>query len=693
MNSNPNGNFQNTSIVDYLEKTYFATPDYQRAYSWKSPESLEIKDDRIRYQVKEFWDDIIRWYKDERKSEKNYYLGTIVLSSVDSKDESNNGKKSGCQNIVDGQQRLITLYILYIALVDWYREKGVEKLLEDAAKKILYIPKSDWDGDRSTYVSRMVLSGEDEVYLNKLLDFIKAGNQIAMDSSTKESNIGQAFNFFRESIQKFAEDGCANNKGESQVKVVANLDEYIENRLYAAVVVTEDEIRAHAVFETLNDRGIPLGAEDLIKNYLFSRAGNKYKTVIQRWNDISKHINKIGEKADDSAPDLSQFDKFIQSYMISFSAPLPVGNNKNKKWVVDNSIFPCFKQWFTYRTTIQGTSLTDEESVDLITKELEHAAHMYTALHSVDYWNQYLFEEKEPADHYIQLIKLLGHVNSMDQKNWYAHLYPLFFSVLSYIDERKESIKQGNEKDYRKNYKLLRDEVLEFTDFMESYIFRTYIMLDIKAWNSRVIRSDKFAGISQRIRDRKYNKLVDVFGEKGFNHCFSPESTDEFKKHFSTYHIYKTGGISEEDPYKQFAKYILRKLENRRQEDKKSELKVFEYGGESSLEHIFPVKYSKEEELSGWEAFWDEGLEKYKTDYIFRVGNYTILHYKLNSKVSDGPWDEKRKHLKDSKIIHTVNIAKNYDRWTPEVIDEVQRKLADEVVEVWNSPRGKKEAK
>ena len=85
MSSNPNGNFQNTSIVDYLKKTYFATPDYQRAYSWKSPESLEIKDDRIRYQVKEFWDDIIRWYKDERKSEKNYYLGTIVLSSVDSR--------------------------------------------------------------------------------------------------------------------------------------------------------------------------------------------------------------------------------------------------------------------------------------------------------------------------------------------------------------------------------------------------------------------------------------------------------------------------------------------------------------------------------------------------------------------------------------------------------------------------------
>lgn len=693
MNSNPNGNFQNTSIVEYLEKNFFATPDYQRSYSWKSPESLEIKDNRTRYQVKEFWDDIIRWYKDERNSEKNYYLGTIVLSSANSKDESNNGRRSGCQNIVDGQQRLITLYILYIALADWYREKGVEKLFEDAVKKILYIPKSDWDGSNSTYIGRLVLSGEDEVYLNKLLDSIKTGDQIAVDSPTEESNVGQAFKFFRKSIQKFAEDSCANDKGGNQVKVIANLDEYIENRLYAAVVVTEDEIRAHAVFETLNDRGIPLGAEDLIKNYLFSRAGNKYKAVIQRWNDISKYINKTSEKADDSAPDLSQFDKFIQRYMNSFSAPTPIGSNKTKSWVVESSIFPCFKQWFTYRTTTQSRSLTDEESVDLITKELEHAAHMYTALYSVDYWNEYLFEENEPADDYIQLIKLLGYVNSMDQKNWYAHLYPLFFAVLSYIDERKESIKQGNKKDYRKKYKLLRDEVLEFTNFMESYIFRTYIMLDIKVWDSRVIRSDKFAGLSQKIRGGKYNKLVDVFGERVFNQCFSPESTEEFKKHFSTYHIYKTGGSFEDESYKQFAKYILRKLENRRQEDKKSELKVVEYGGKSSLEHIFPVKYSKEEELSDWKDFWNEELEKYKSDYVFRVGNYTILHYKLNSKVSDGPWEEKRKHLKDSKIIHTADIAKTYDKWTPEVIDEVQRKIAAEAVEVWNSPRDKKEAK
>ena len=690
MGGNPNGNFQNTSIVEYLEKSFFATPDYQRAYSWKSLESSESKDNRIRYQVKEFWDDIIRWYKDERNSEKNYYLGTIVLSSAEN-DESNNGRRSGCENIVDGQQRIITLYLLYAALADWYRSKNAGKLYEDALRKILYVPKSDWDVGESKAENRLILSGDDKVHLDKILEFFKDSKYVCVESSCLEgeSNIYRAFKFFKYSIQEFAEKDIDKN----QVKVVAELDEYIEKHLYAAVVVTEDEIRAHAVFETLNDRGIPLGAEDLIKNYLFSRAGNNYKTVTQRWNDILKYINKVKEKADESTSDLSQFDKFIQSYMNSFSAPIPVGSKKNKKWVVDNSIFPCFKQWFKYRMkSYGGRGLSDEELVDLITREIEHAAHMYMALHSGDYWDQYLFEENEPVEDYINLIKLLSCINSMSQKNWYAHLYPLFFSVLSYIDKKKELLNQGNKKKRRETYKTLKDEVISFTDYIESYIFRAYIMINLGMLSSRMIRTDKFAGISQKIRDGEYDSLIDVFNEKGFEQCFSAESTSKFKEGFSTYCIYNTDNSSKNLPYKEFAKYILRKLENKHQEDNNSETRVVGDGSSSSLEHIFPFRYSKEKNLLEWKEFWNEELGEYYSDYVFRVGNYTILHYRPNGEASDKPWGKKREIYKKSKITHTVDIAEKYEAWTPKIVDEVQREQANEAIKVWSSPRDNEEA-
>lgn len=691
MSNNPSGNFQNTSIVDYLKGNYFATPDYQRAYAWKSPKLLEDKNDRTRYQVKEFWDDIIGWYSNKDNSDKNYYLGTIVLSS-EAQDTSNNGAKDDRKNIVDGQQRLITLYILYIALAGWYREKGNKKLFEDALQKIVYIPKSDWDSEKKQYTHRLILSGDDEAHLNKLLDSIKSEEQISVDFSAEASNIGQSFEFFKKSIQGFAEDNCPSGERSGQVKVIADLEEYIERQLYAAVVVAKDDMRAHAVFETLNDRGIPLGAEDLIKNYLFSRAGAKYKTVVERWNKISELISGIDEKVDESAPDLSRFDKFIQRYMNSFTAPIQ-SNGKNKSWVVESSIFSSFKRWFDYRKSCPSKIvLDDERAVDLITNELVHAAHMYTALHSGEYWAKYIFEEDELVDENVRLIKMLKYVNSMDQKkNWYALLYPLFFSVLAYVDKKKESPKYKSKTKHREEYRKLKEEIMQFTNYIESYIFRSYVMK--KEWGSRASRSDKFIGLSQKIREGAYDNLLSIFDEQVFDRCFSKESTIEFEKFFSTYCVYKTGRTPGEVPYVQFAKYILRKLENKRQGDIFSELKVVEYGSKASLEHIFPYEYSKGKKESGWEEFLNEKQGGYDTDYVFRVGNYAIFHGKPNSEMPNESWKEKRKYLKKSHVIHTVNIAETYDNWTPEVIDEVQRKIAAEAVEVWNSPRDKKESK
>ena len=158
--------------------------------------------------------------------------------------------------------------------------------------------------------------------------------------------------------------------------------------------------------------------------------------------------------------------------------------------------------------------------------------------------------------------------------------------------------------------------------------------------------------------------------------------------------IENTGRTPEDQPYVQFAKYTLRMIENKRHQDNGSEMRVVEYGQSSSLEHIFPYSYSqKAKKLDGWEEFFDDKKKKYISEYVFRIGNYALLHGDINREMPNGSWREKKNHLMKSKITHTADIAKTYDIWTPEVIDEVQRKLADEAVEVWNSPRDKKEAK
>lgn len=132
-----NDSIRDENIVHYLENNLFAIPDYQRGYSWRTPEAGKSDSLQVRYQVKEFWEDIINGYRNDRESGKNYYIGTIVLSS--SKDPYNNHNNAGRLNVVDGQQRLVTLYLLYAALADWYYSQGkpAEKLAEYANKRYL----------------------------------------------------------------------------------------------------------------------------------------------------------------------------------------------------------------------------------------------------------------------------------------------------------------------------------------------------------------------------------------------------------------------------------------------------------------------------------------------------------------------------------------------------------------------------
>ena len=687
MTSNDSISIRGENIVHYLEDNLFAIPDYQRGYSWRTPEAEKSGSLQVRYQVKEFWEDIINGYRNDRESGKTYYIGTIVLSS--SKDPYNNYNNAGRLNVVDGQQRLVTLYLLYAALADWYYSKGklAEKLAEDATKKVFEISKSV----KRVFDERIVLPDDEGKQLKNLLEPLKDEKTVDISSLNAKSNIENAFKFFRESIQKFSESGNSSGKVEDSINLVAKLDAYMEKQLYVAVVKTVDAIRAHVVFETLNDRGIHLGAEDLIKNYLFSRAGDNYKDVIRLWKNIASHLASIDSNQVDSMTGVSRFDRFMQRYLISFEIPV---EKRSRSFIIESDIFAHFKQWFNNKRSDEDNKyLNDEDFVKKVMEELNHASLVYTSLHSGRYWEDNIFKEKEPIGEYVPIIGLLECINGMEKKrigkrNWYAPLYPLFFSALFCVEKRLAELENiTNEKYRRKNYHSIIKDLRYFVHYIESYIFRSYMI------HGQVIRTEKFVYLAQRIREGKYDNLVDIFNERIFHDFFSNKSSEIFREVMSDCFIFHTGRDREDVPFVQFVKYILRKLENKRQGDGYSELKVAEYGKEASLEHIFPLEYSKGKKDNGWEEFLDEKQGKYDTGYVFRMGNYTLLHGALNSEISNSPWNIKREYLKKSQIIHTAYIANTYDSWTPEVVDEVQRKLADEAVEVWNSPRGKKEAK
>ena len=180
------------SLVKYLSTNLFAIPDYQRKYSWKTPTPKKTGSVKDRYQVKEFWEDIVNGWKND--DQKHYYIGTIVLSNHEDKSVSQNGQEEGRLNVVDGQQRLVTLYLLYMAICDWYRSKEANHLLQEALSNIFYTKK----GRNIIRVPRLILPGEDGDNLDYLLKIIESDESVCSDEIDADSNIFKAYNFFKD---------------------------------------------------------------------------------------------------------------------------------------------------------------------------------------------------------------------------------------------------------------------------------------------------------------------------------------------------------------------------------------------------------------------------------------------------------------------------------------------------------------
>ncbi|MGZ5528873.1 MAG: DUF262 domain-containing protein, partial [Limisphaerales bacterium] len=99
---------------------------------------------------------------------------------------------------------------------------------------------------------------------------------------------------------------------------------------------------------------------------------------------------------------------------------------------------------------------------------------------------------------------------------------------------------------------------------------------------------------------------------------------------------------------------------------------------EANLEHIYP-KNPAENAWGG--AAGQEQLEP----YLWHVGNLTILGERLNKGVGNGEFPVKKEcYGKNSELLITQNIAKDYTEWNVKNIQDRAAKLLAPVLEVWN---------
>ena len=314
----PTGNVLNRNFEELFSiEVRFEVPFFQRGYAWEQRQWKKLFED--------IQTEIIENVSNNKFEDEEHFFGPIVILEKISQHPSLKRFL-----VVDGQQRITTIYLL-LAVIRKLLE-GKAHLSPDAQKYISELDK---------FIKNSV-SGSDD-YL-KLKVFSTKGDRLPTFKTVFNSNPNSPY---------LTEDQLLYNPDENKIdafvkyarKQLRNADVPTLWQWYQAIIkslkivwIPLDEAKddAQAIFESLNDAGMPLSASELLCNYIFRPLTN---------DTTNEHEKLHNEKwlAARSAVGESIFEEYLRD-LFSIGEKKRVGKerrmyvhfkNKNKKLTAD----------------------------------------------------------------------------------------------------------------------------------------------------------------------------------------------------------------------------------------------------------------------------------------------------------------------------------------------------------------------
>ena len=248
---------QKLSITDAFRNLSYVVPPYQREYVWKEKN------------VSQLLSDIYEEYIDDRNSE--YFIGSIVV----------NKREDGLYEVIDGQQRLTTLFVSLCALKRLFKNSP-EHLRE--VEGLLTSQKSNDRGDFNQS-RHLDLQYEDT---SEVLDAILDDKILEKRLSGSSENIKEAFETAYEYLK------INFQKKEELVKFYG----YFMHKVNFVQIETPSVSDALKIFETINERGVGLNSMDLLKNLIFQQLDRGgFQKINGEWKVITKTLDKYKQES------------------------------------------------------------------------------------------------------------------------------------------------------------------------------------------------------------------------------------------------------------------------------------------------------------------------------------------------------------------------------------------------------------
>ena len=243
------------SLTELFEpQRVYRVPTFQRRYVWNQSE-----------QWAPLWDDVEKSAQlclerpsvddgpVDKSDEADHFLGAVVTQHTPSSSDVQ------VRQLIDGQQRLVTLQLLLQAAVQVFGDYG-----HTAAKRLGRLVRNgeEWAGDDQSSVFKVWPTASDEDHFRLAMSDI-----LADEKDPNDPLLVAARRFFSRAVREWVSD--ASTGPEDRIRA---LERAILNHVKMVVIELGNTDDEHLIFETLNARGTPLTDWDLTKNLILNSA-------------------------------------------------------------------------------------------------------------------------------------------------------------------------------------------------------------------------------------------------------------------------------------------------------------------------------------------------------------------------------------------------------------------------------------
>lgn len=320
-------------ITNFLQapNVQFVIPVYQRNYDWTNNECKELINDVIAV---------------EKYNRGTHFIGSIVFIHEGTYSTSEVKELV----IIDGQQRLTTINIIYVALFRFAKDNSM---------------KNEADMLLNMFLTNQYVQNESSKLKLKQTDTNSLAFKAIMNVTENEfnhySNVIENFKYFQSIITKESFHTILNG---------------LKRLIFVEISLERGKDDPQRIFESLNSTGLDLSQSDLIRNYILMDLDpkNQNKIFEQIWNPIE-------ENARDLVKQKSVVSDYIRDYLTLRNKKIP---NKNKVYVEFKKLYTEKDETYTqelenikslsihYKKFINPSSVPDQN----IRRELEYISRL-----------------------------------------------------------------------------------------------------------------------------------------------------------------------------------------------------------------------------------------------------------------------------------------------------------------------------